>query len=277
LGVACEFVVLNPKGDSDREGIGYLVCRPERNYQNSELKVVQKFLKSIVPDGPTPLAARLEEMHGRLSKLHEEFRAAGRRSCIVVVTDGLPTASGEPQEGKTTAKDRAEIVDVLRRLCQLDATIVLRLCTSSDDVLRFYGSLDNEKDLDIDVVDDLWGEAVEISKKGNDWLTYSPMVHRLREGGCAIKALDMLDEERLSPSQIHEIITLVLQSVKDDEEPLPDIGKDPVAFVKAVEERMIKSPSFAFDPTKNRVMPSIRLFQLKKALGVAPATGCAVL
>ena len=43
---------------------------------------------------------------------------------VAQVTDGLPTASGEPQVGKTTAKDRAEIVDVLRRLCQLDATIV---------------------------------------------------------------------------------------------------------------------------------------------------------
>ena len=45
-------------------------------------------------------------------------------------------------------------------------------------------SLDNEKDLDIDVVDDLWGEASEISDRAALKIALSIDVHRYVVGRC---------------------------------------------------------------------------------------------
>jgi hypothetical protein len=69
-------------------------------------------------------------------------------------------------------------------------------------VVRFWNELDEEVEFALDVVDDLHAEAKEIRAAGNHWLTYSPCLHMVREGGTRLKLLDLLDERRFTPAEV---------------------------------------------------------------------------
>jgi hypothetical protein len=48
----------------------------------------------------------------------------------------------------------------------------------------------------MDVLDDLVGESQEVYEL-NPWVTYGEPLHRLREFGVRMKALDLIDEATL--------------------------------------------------------------------------------
>merc|ERR1719502_1433884 len=50
--------------------------------------------------------------------------------------------------------DRTELVQALRALASLDAHIVLRLCTDEQPVVDFYGDIDAEVELSLEVLDE---------------------------------------------------------------------------------------------------------------------------
>jgi len=57
------------------------------------------------------------------------------------------------------------MVHELRKLCtELPLFVVIRLCTSEEDVVDFYNGLDEEVEFPLDVLDDLESEALEINK-----------------------------------------------------------------------------------------------------------------
>lgn len=60
----------------------------------------------------------------------------------------------------------------------------------------------------MDILDDLRGEAAEVSSK-NRWLTYGEPLHRLREFGCTLKEFDILDEAALVGDQASAVIRLM--------------------------------------------------------------------
>merc|ERR1711988_594224 len=112
----------------------------------------------------------------------------GLRTVLVIATDGLPTSQGYAP----TDTAKAEVVQVMRQLSvDLPVFLVIRLCTDEDDVVAFYNRIDEEEELLLEVIDDLESEAQEICDKGNDWLTYSPMIHMIREGGTFVKLFDL--------------------------------------------------------------------------------------
>ncbi len=49
--------------------------------------------------------------------------------------------------------------------------LLCRLCTDEPAIVRYWNNIDTELELEMDVIDDLCGEAAEIHEN-NPWLTY---------------------------------------------------------------------------------------------------------
>jgi hypothetical protein len=91
-------------------------------------------------------------------------RACGAQQAVLsIVSDGLPTDG--------------DLAAAMRPLSALPVWVVVRLCTDESHVLEFWGSLDAQLELQMDVLDDLASEALEIGAH-NPWLTYAPAVGR---------------------------------------------------------------------------------------------------
>merc|ERR1711998_728707 len=146
----------------------------------------------------------------------------------------------------------------------LDAHIVMRLCTDDESTVEFYNDVDNEVEMSLEVLDDLASEAEELRKVGNGWLTYSPLLHRVREGGCFYKLLDLLDERPLLQPEVYLLVQLMLQ--QHDQDQLP---REPELLCKEVDRR-VKSMDKVYNPLTKRLEPPINMRELRKALRVAP-------
>jgi hypothetical protein len=84
----------------------------------------------------------------------------------------------------------------------------------------------------MDVLDDLLGESQEIYAV-NPWVTYAEPLHRLREFGVRLKALDLIDEATLSPEQMMQVCSILLD-VKVHDLPHPEAHFN--EFMKRVTE-----------------------------------------
>lgn len=152
---------------------------------DAELREMRRLL-ATGPTGRTPLCATLHEMVSRIASRAAALRRAGRKIAIVVASDGCATDG--------------DVESVMRPLRDLPAWTVVRLCTDDDDVVDYWNKIDEELELDMDVLDDLVGEAKEVCG-GNAWLTYAPQLHHLREWGTSQKLIDVLDEKALTISE----------------------------------------------------------------------------
>merc|ERR1719271_1075295 len=145
-----------------------------------------------------------------------EMAQNGQRVVLVIATDGLPTSAFS---GVSSEVEKRRLTDALKRLgFELSAIIgmiVIRLVTDDDDVINFYNDVDKEVELPLEVIDDLMNEAKEIRSQGNSWLAYSPLLHKIREGGNFVKLLDLLDERRLTPTEVSVFVQLLLRREQD--------------------------------------------------------------
>ncbi len=85
---------------------------------------------------------------------------------------------------------------------------MIRLCTDEERIVEYWNDIDSDLELSMDVLDDLSGEAQEIAEH-NPWLTYGEPLHRLREFGCPVRELDLLDEMPLTLEQIRQMCVIM--------------------------------------------------------------------
>ena len=178
----------------------------------------------LPPSGGTPLCYHIAEIVERVRSVEHVLRRLGQRAVVVIATDG------EPSDG-----DMARAMKALERL---PVWVVVRLCTDNSDVTEFWNQVDADLELDLDVLDDLAGEAAEVAGH-NPWLTYAQPMHRLREFGVPLRELDLLDERRLGVEEMRTVLAdmyrsssmkLSLNSVRfggsSESFPHPDLGWD---------------------------------------------------
>lgn len=266
IGTPCEFVLLNPGPGPVREGRDFVRMNSGSESVSSSLESLHRMLDSTQPGGLTPLRDRLQEIYHRIQAQRMELAESGQRVVLVIATDGLPTSSSS---AVSTAGNKIELVEVLNRLgFELSVFIVIRLCTDDDDVVGYYNEVDEELELPLEVIDDIKSEAQEIRNAGNTWLTYSPLLHKIREGGTFVKLLDLLDERRLTATEVSVFVQLLLRQERD--EPMP---RDVDDFCCALTDAVERTP-LVYDPITGGMEPSIKVSHVKRA--VLPGLGSLV-
>jgi len=213
----------------------------------------------VTHKGATPLTDRIRKIRERILPEGRDVARRGQKVVLVIATDGLPTG---PRGGGSSDAEMVAFGQELRRMSsELPIHQVVRLCTNESAIVDFYGSIDEEMEVDLEVIDDMQGEASEIRRAGNRWLVYSPIIHRLREGGTFLKVLDLLDERKLEPMEVCLVSSLLVRQRPDDR-PLPS---EPEAFCAEVRERLPALPR-VLCPLRLRMLPPIDPDELEWSL-----------
>lgn len=186
--VPCEFRMLNCS-DPIRIGVAEEGVEEEQQRYQRLLRVFDE-----TPTGCTPLCRHITDIVADLRQHVPALRAQGAKAAITIATDGL-------------ASD-GDIAEAMRPLKDLPVSVVLRLCTNEERVVDFWNRVDAELELNMDVLDDIVGEAQEV-RRLNPWLTYGEPLHRIREFGVNVKELDLLDEAVLSTEQVRRVCHLM--------------------------------------------------------------------
>ncbi|KAH8053363.1 hypothetical protein JL722_9589 [Aureococcus anophagefferens] len=169
--------------------------------------------------GKTAIRQVTAEIRSREASL----RGAGKRAVVVIASDG--------------AASDGDVHAALRPLKSLPAWVVVRLCTDDDAVVQYWNGVD--KGMDMDVLDDLAGEAAEVTE-ANPFLTYAAPMHRLREWGT-------------SRSSSSATLPTTCAAELDYE-----------AFARALDD-VQKSVGLVWDPLRNRNRPYFDLKKLHKS------------
>ena len=150
--------------------------------------------KMTLTGGATPLCAKLQTIIDDLNKIKDELIAANKKVTLFIATDG------EASDGKIECQ--------LQQLYSMPVHIVLRLCTDSETVVKYWNDIDNNLELHMDVLDDFLSEAKEVYCH-NKWLVYDYCIHQLREIGLSMVELDLLDERELSFNEKRNIAIML--------------------------------------------------------------------
>jgi len=255
-GVRSEFILLNPPCPQHPQvGRDFAVVDPKAGSPAAQVEVLRRILAQNGPRGTTPLTTRLQQLQRRLANEVKD----GRRVMLSIVTDGLPTS---PNNGTSSHTDRAAFVDQLRSFTlEFNAFVVIRLATDDEDTVDYYNRIDEELELPLDILDDLKGEAEEVHACGNGWFAYTPLIHRIREGGALEKLFDLLDERPFTMPEIAKFMELLFRGPNDA--PFP---RNPQELLKRGKEINARSVH-VYDARLDRTMPPLNIKLLEKALG----------
>jgi len=260
VGVRSEFYLVNPPCPEELvEGRDFAVIDPAKGHGDAQVAALAQILERNGPRGPTPLVPRLKQLRASLRKRIP----SGYRVMLSIVTDGLPTSGNYTKQDKDSQiHEQEKFIQELRDFANsFNSSLVIRLATDEDDVVEFYNKIDQEVELPLDILDDIQGEAKEIHAAGNGWLTYTPMIHRIREGGTMLKLFDMLDERPFKPVEIAALLELLLQRRGD-----PPFPRDPKELLEVVAAAVERSP-LVYDGRLHKMAKPVDLKLLKKALG----------
>lgn len=207
------------------------------------------------PGGGTPLCRQIRDVVARIQELEPQLRANCHKAVVVIATDG------ESSDGN--------IVDAMRPLHDLPVWVVIRLCTDDDKIVNYWNNIDSQLELEMDILDDLFGEAAEV-QGANPWLTYAEPMHRLREWGVHLRELDLIDEGKLGVSQMYTIAN-ILSPASEGQLPNPEI--DFSDFLNAIKMGQVTEEK-VFNAETMKKEYWLRTNKLKSMYG--PSGGCTI-
>lgn len=236
LGTPTEFRVLN--------GAPPIIIG-QRDDNGANLRAFDEIL-SRPCGGGTPLCRHLNEIADKIHAAEGMLRASAQKAAVIVFTDG------ESSDG--------DVATAMRRLQTLPCFVIIRLCTDEDRIEEYWNNVDKQLEMELEVVDDLSGEATEIGKC-NNWFVYGLALHRLREWGVRFKELDFLDEKKLSYEEMKRVCSNILLG-GDSELPEPEL--DWKVFERSVRDASNQQPE-VFDPITKKMHRWIKASELNKA------------
>jgi hypothetical protein len=160
---------------------------------NDEEGAYQRLMEMLdaSPGGGTPLCAHVIQIIQDIRCIENDLRQNRQKVVVIIATDG-----------KSSDGDMAA---AMRPLKHLPVWVVVRLCTDSQRVVKYWNAIDSQLELDMDVLDDLFCESYEITHT-NPWLTYGEPLHKMREFGVSLKEMDLIDEKVLSSEQMRAVV-----------------------------------------------------------------------
>lgn len=220
LGVPCEFVLLNPQGQSTPIRID-----AQKGNTQEQILALSRLLDRTRANLTTPLTECVETLRMRLRRDAPELQEKDRTLMLVLVTDGIPNGT------------RAAFAEAIRSLAREQPVhVVVRLCCSDEDIFGFYDQVDKELELSLDILDDFQGEAKAIHRF-NPWLTYPKILQTIREAGTLSKLMDFVDERPLTPMEIGLFAQLLIRGEGQSKYPW-----SPDALLEAVERDAAAAP-----------------------------------
>eukprot|EP00636_Phaeomonas_parva_P011574 CAMPEP_0118850484 /NCGR_PEP_ID=MMETSP1163-20130328/312_1 /TAXON_ID=124430 /ORGANISM="Phaeomonas parva, Strain CCMP2877" /LENGTH=398 /DNA_ID=CAMNT_0006782695 /DNA_START=193 /DNA_END=1389 /DNA_ORIENTATION=+ len=252
LGAPGEFRMLNPPAGVGVGGpMQYIQVGNEAGGDEANVLLFQALETS--PNGRTPLVQQVQQVRDQIAGHVDALQARGKRVAIIITTDGKPTDMGQSDSANASALRNA-----MNQLTGYPVNLVLRLCTDEEDVVDFFNDFDSLVEVPLDVLDDLHGEAKEVTEH-QPWLNYGIPLHLTREFGVDDKIFDLLDERPLHLEEMARFLTMIFG------ERLPDVydWKPFLTAVKAVNERT--QP--VYNPMTGKVQPWVNLRRLNQVYG----------
>lgn len=247
FGLPTRFALLN----TPSTGPQYFALNQSGNL-DEEFRVLHHVMTITKPNGPTPLTKQLQILREYIVSVTAHLRGHRQTASVILATQGLPT----DDLGQHSPGVLQNFVQILQSFEGLPVWFVIRLCTDDVRAINFYNSLHSQINLSYDVLDDFYGEALEIYLR-NPWLTYGLPLHRFREMGFRIHVLDTLDERALTRLELRDLFYLLFATIN----PLPDPEKDWNGFFIALKVLMAKE-KMQWNPVTKTVAPWVNLDQL---------------
>ena len=193
------------------------------------------------PSGTTPMCRQLHDIIASLHSMEGDLRSTNKIALLIIMTDC------ESTDGN--------IVDVLKPLEGMPLQIVIRMCTDERAVTEYWHNINAQLDLDIYVLDHMDIEAVEVMEN-NNWLTYAEPLHRMREFGVLVPAINYLDYRQLTRIEIKTVLETLIGGPS-----LPDPEDDWLAFVDTSAAALQKLP-LVYCSCRNEPHPWVDIEQL---------------
>jgi len=253
-GIPAEFMILNSGqvGGEPREGVDYVRVESSRG---GSMDALELLLRNNPPRGGTPITRRLQEIALMIQGEATELAQRSQMVFLTLATDGLPSSiDGRP--------DKENMIHEIKRMANsLPVQMVIRLCTDDADVVQFYNKIDEEYELPLDIIDDFESEAREIAAIGNDFFTYTAVIHRIREAGTLCKLMDSMDEVRFSAPEVRRFVELLSNDTV--------LGQcvDNKAFVREVRDLVSQRPR-VYDPVTGQMRAYVNVRSIQKSLRV---------
>jgi hypothetical protein len=198
------------------------------------------------PSGQTPICKHLYEISEQLRNMENELRASNKKALLIIMTDC------ESSDG--------DIVDVLKPLEGLPLQIIIRICSHEKEIIEHWQHINAQLDLEIYVLREVKAEA-DIVTENNSWVTYGEPLHRLREFGVMVPAIDKLNLRQLSKLEIRTVAQILVGSAIKPLFPDPNDHWD--SFVTSVCDSA-DSSSKVFCPVNRKAVSWINNEELSK-------------
>ncbi|KAK1733946.1 hypothetical protein QTG54_015473 [Skeletonema marinoi] len=202
-----------------------------------------------------PLARQLRKIEKRVREEAPRLMSANKVVTVILCTQGRQTDE-YGNEGSAVMKD---LVDSLEALSKLPVKIVVRLCADDEKAIELFNKID-DKFNSVDVLDDYWGEAMEVHLH-NPWLTYGLGIQRLREAGLTSSLIGQLDEKAFNADDIYKFCQEFFIGEKEVDLPHPQNSLD--AFMRGL-DRLLKNEKLQWNPVKKKLTPWIDMKQLER-------------